>query len=112
MMSKAFLSLLVACTLAASPALFAQDDGSATSSPSAGTGSTSGGNGPQAGKWKAAFAQLGLTDAQKAQIKQIRASTQPGQERRQQIMAVLTPEQKVKLAAMIKESSANQGSGQ
>jgi Spy/CpxP family protein refolding chaperone len=41
--------------------------------------------------------QLGLSDAQKAQIKQIRQSTPKGKERRQEIMAVLTPEQKAQL---------------
>ena len=41
--------------------------------------------------------QLGLSDAQKAQIKQIRQNTPKGKERREQIMAVLTPEQRAQL---------------
>jgi Spy/CpxP family protein refolding chaperone len=41
--------------------------------------------------------QLGLSDAQKAQIKQIRQNIPKGKERREQIMAVLTPEQRAQL---------------
>jgi Spy/CpxP family protein refolding chaperone len=41
--------------------------------------------------------QLGLSDAQKAQIKQIRQNTPKGKGRREQIMAVLTPEQRSRL---------------
>ena len=52
-------------------------------------------------KFKAALEQLGLTDAQKAQIKQIRATVTDRRERRQQIMAVLTSNQKEKLRQMI-----------
>jgi Spy/CpxP family protein refolding chaperone len=50
---------------------------------------------------KAALDQLNLTDAQKAQIKQIRATVSDKKERRQQIMAVLTPDQKAKLRELI-----------
>ncbi len=39
------------------------------------------------------FQNLNLTDNQKAQIKQIRETTPKGKERRQAIMAILTPEQ-------------------
>jgi Spy/CpxP family protein refolding chaperone len=41
--------------------------------------------------------QLGLTDAQKAQIKQIVQTEPKGQARRQAIIQVLTPEQKAQL---------------
>jgi Spy/CpxP family protein refolding chaperone len=41
--------------------------------------------------------QLDLSDAQKAQIKAIVQSTPRGKERRQEILAVLTPEQKAQL---------------
>lgn len=58
-------------------------------------------------RFKQAMAQLDLTDAQKAQIKQIRSSVTDKQERRQQIMAVLTPDQKTKLLAMIQERRAS-----
>jgi Spy/CpxP family protein refolding chaperone len=46
-----------------------------------------------------AMRDLGLTDEQKAKIKQIRDTTQPGEERRKAIEAVLTQEQRDKLAA-------------
>jgi Spy/CpxP family protein refolding chaperone len=62
-----------------------------------------GGQGQKFERFKEAMAALDLTDAQKEQIKQIRANTTPGKERRQEIMAVLTPDQKAKLFAMIKE---------
>lgn len=52
--------------------------------------------------------QLGLSDAQKAQIKQIRQSTPRGKERRQEIMAVLTPEQKAQLKQEIEQRKAQQ----
>jgi Spy/CpxP family protein refolding chaperone len=52
--------------------------------------------------------QLGLSDAQKAQIKQIRQSTPKGKERRQAIMAVLTPEQKTQLKQDIEQKKAQQ----
>ena len=54
-------------------------------------------------KFKAAMEKLDLTEAQKAQIKQIHATVTDKKERRQQIMAVLTPDQKQKLMEMIKE---------
>ena len=44
-----------------------------------------------------------LTDAQKDRIKQIRATVTDRKERRQQIMAVLTPDQKAKLKELIQE---------
>jgi Spy/CpxP family protein refolding chaperone len=62
-------------------------------------------------KWKAAFDQLDLTDAQKNQIKQIRSSVTDKQQRRQQIMAVLTPEQKQRLFQMIKDNRGAAQSG-
>src|SRR5580658_4523065 len=46
---------------------------------------------------KEVFAQLNLTDEQKQQIKQIRQTVTDKTQRRQQIMAVLTPDQKQKL---------------
>ena len=60
---------------------------------------------------KKAFAQLDLTDAQKKQMAEIHQNVSDPAERRQQIMAVLTPDQKAKLAAMIKaHREANQSS--
>jgi Spy/CpxP family protein refolding chaperone len=106
-MKKSLLSLALAFTLASSPALFAQSSGS-TNAASATAPSEDGGKGQRAEKLKAALEQLDLTDAQKQQIKQIRANTDPGKERRQQIMAVLTPDQKQKLISMLQEYRAQQ----
>lgn len=50
--------------------------------------------------------QLGLSEAQKAQIKQIRQSTPKGKERRQEIMAVLTSDQKAQLKQDIEQWKA------
>jgi Spy/CpxP family protein refolding chaperone len=106
-MKKFILGLIFASSIASAPLLLAQDDGTTnTTSPAPSDGD--GGYGQKAGKWKEAFAQLDLTDAQKAQIKQIRANTQPGKERRQQIMGVLTPEQKQKLIGMFKDYRSGQ----
>ena len=55
---------------------------------------------------KQAFEQLDLSNAQKAQIQQIRANTSRGKDRRHQIMAVLTPDQKAKLVSLIKARKA------
>jgi Spy/CpxP family protein refolding chaperone len=100
--SLLLLSLLI--TLVSAPVLSAQT--------AAGTNATSAtapsDNGQRAEKMRAALEQLDLTDAQKQQIKQIRATTQPGKERRQQIMAVLTPDQKQKLIAMLKDYRTQQ----
>lgn len=50
--------------------------------------------------------QLGLSDAQKAQIKEIRENTPKGKARRQEIAAVLTPEQKAQLKQEIEQKKA------
>jgi Spy/CpxP family protein refolding chaperone len=111
-MKKSCPLLSVALVIIAAPVLLAQDSTGTTSplsaSPSPGAADASGANGQRGEKFREAFAQLGLTDAQKAQIKQIRASTQPGKERREQIMAVLTPEQKQKLVSLFKEYRSGQ----
>jgi Spy/CpxP family protein refolding chaperone len=106
-MKKPFLFLTFACTALSSPLLFAQDAGSTSSSsePAQATGSD---NGQRTGKWKAILEQLDLSDAQKTQIKQIRANTQPGPDRRHQIMAVLSPDQKQKLISLLKDDQAGQ----
>ena len=52
---------------------------------------------------KEMLAQLDLTDTQKGQIKQIRATVTDRKERRQQIMAVLTQDQKAKLIQMFQQ---------
>jgi len=111
-MKTSLLSLVLGLNIASAPALVAQDAGntnSASATPPA-SGNTSGaGGGSQHGeKLKAMLEQLDLTDAQKTQIKQIRANTQAGKERRQQIMAVLTPNQKQKLIGMLQQYRAGQ----
>ena len=108
-MKNSILFLSFALVIASAPVLFAQDTGSSTS-PTAtpADGNRTSGDGQHTGKWKAVFGQLDLTDAQKSQIKQIRANTQPGPDRRQQIMAVLTPDQKQKLISLLKEYQAEQ----
>ncbi len=55
-----------------------------------------GGDGQRGQRMQQMFAQLGLTDAQKQQIKQIRQSTTDRQQRREAIMKILTPEQQAK----------------
>jgi Spy/CpxP family protein refolding chaperone len=105
-MKHPFLLLLFGGLITLAPVLRADD--ATTTAPASGTAISSGTatDGQQEArreKLKEAFAQLDLTDAQKAQIKQIRAATPAGKERRQQIMAVLTPDQKAKLIAMLKE---------
>lgn len=110
-MKKFLHSSVLALALLSSPVLFAQDatpDTPSSDTP-VGTGDTSGGA-QRGGKWREAFEKLDLSDAQKEQIKQIRTSTSPSKERRQQIMAVLTPAQKERLVAMIKAHRADQGS--
>jgi Spy/CpxP family protein refolding chaperone len=67
------------------------------------TAGSSDGQGQREERWKAAIAALDLTDAQKLQIKQIRSTVTDKKERRQQIMAVLTPEQKEKLRQMFEQ---------
>ena len=101
-MKKSLLSLAFVLTLVPLPSLFAQTSVS-TNAPSATAPSGDDGNGQRREKLKAALDQLNVTEAQKQQIQQIISSTQPGKERRQQIMAVLTPDQKQKLVAMLKE---------
>jgi Spy/CpxP family protein refolding chaperone len=96
-----FLCLVLAAV--AVPAV-ADETSSLSTQPSTATPATGStapeGQGQRMERLKAALAQLDLTDAQKEQIKQIRGSVTDRKERRQQIMAVLTPDQKAKLVAM------------
>jgi len=103
-MKNSLLLLSLIITLVSAPVLFAQTPGSTN----AAAATAPSDNGQRAEKMRAALEQLDLTDAQKQQIKQIRTTTQPGKERRQQIMAVLTPDQKQKLIAMLKDYRAQQ----
>lgn len=89
----------------------------ADAAPTPATGSTptpsepTGGKGDRGEKLKAALAQLNLTDDQKAKIKDIFTNVTDHKERRQQIAAVLTPDQKQKLKATIHERREAQGKG-
>jgi Spy/CpxP family protein refolding chaperone len=85
------------------PAVAQTDDDLADSTST--TASITTGNDPAQGHHHL-LAQLDLTDAQKAQIKQIVQSTTDKKERRQQIRAILTPEQKMKLRQLIRERRA------
>ena len=71
---------------------------------SGGPGTPAPGQGQKFGRFKAALAQLDLTDGQKAQIKQIRATVTDRKERHQDVLAVLTTEQKAKLRELIQAS--------
>jgi Spy/CpxP family protein refolding chaperone len=116
-MKTSLLSVIFAgAVLVAPPAQMTWADDTTTSGQTApATGSQD--QGPE--RLREAVAALDLTDAQKEQIKQIRANTPAGKERRQQILAVLTPEQKARLRQLILEhrdatqaggaSSANTG---
>ena len=90
--------------LSADPSTSAPADGS--------TNGAAGEQGQRGERWKAALAQLNLSDAQKAQIKQIRATVTDRKERRQQVLAVLTPEQKAQLKTLWQEHRAQTGTGQ
>jgi Spy/CpxP family protein refolding chaperone len=99
-----FATMPAAADDTTAPAQTAPSDGSTGNNPAAGA------QGQRLERLKQALAALDLTDAQKDQIKQIRASTTDRKERRQQIMAVLTPGQKARLMQMIKEHrDATQG---
>jgi len=66
-----------------------------------GPGTASGGPGAapgtQSDRIRGALAELNLTDAQRAQIMQIRATVTDRKERRQQVLALLTPDQRARL---------------
>jgi Spy/CpxP family protein refolding chaperone len=107
-MKISFLSLFLVGALMGLPQqMTLAQDSSTTGQTTPATGSTGGtgtctpGQGQRLEKLKAALAQLNLTDAQKEQIKQIRSTVTDRKERRQEIMAVLTPDQKARLIAMI-----------
>jgi Spy/CpxP family protein refolding chaperone len=98
-MKTFLLSVFAGVALVGFPlqAVLADDDTTTGQAPPA----TGAGQGKHAGEFRAMFQQLDLTDAQKAQIKQIRQTMPAGKERRQQIIAVLNPDQKAKLMEMM-----------
>lgn len=72
-------------------------------------GSASSPNGQRGQHMRQMFAQLGLTDAQKQQIQQIRQTVTDRQQRREQIMSVLTPDQRAKLEQLRAEHKGGLG---
>jgi Spy/CpxP family protein refolding chaperone len=112
--------LLLLCFLFTGTALHALCDDTSnlsadpsTSAPSDGsTNGAAGEQGQRGERWKAALAQLNLSDAQKEQIKQIRATVTDRKERRQQVLAVLTADQKAQLKALWQARRAQAGPGQ
>ena len=116
-MKTSLLSLLfigAVITVAPLPRVMAEDD-STSDQPASTSGSTnSGENGGQKQGFERlskVLGQLDLTEAQKAQIKQIITTVTDRKERRQEIVAVLTPEQKAKLRELLKEHREAKESG-
>jgi Spy/CpxP family protein refolding chaperone len=113
--SFCYVFLLGAALIAFSLQTTLAQDSASPSQTAPSTGSTNAGvNGtPTAGQghhFRAILAQLDLTEAQKEQIKQIRATVTDRKERHQQVLAVLTPEQKAKLRELIQTyRSGSQG---
>jgi len=112
MKASLFPLLLAGAALTVTPPQMARADDGTTPGPAASSSSTTNSVGAaQANgtrtqrleRFKEAFAQLGLTDAQKDQIKQIRASVTDRKERREQIVNVLTADQKAKLHELIRQ---------
>jgi Spy/CpxP family protein refolding chaperone len=62
-------------------------------------------------RMKAIFAQLNLTDDQKQQIREIRQTVTDPAQRHQEVMAVLTPDQKEKLKELFQQNRNNNGGG-
>jgi Spy/CpxP family protein refolding chaperone len=83
----------------------------ATSSSESTNPGTSGDQSQRRERLKQVLAQLDLTNAQKDQIKQIRASVTDHKERRQQILAILTPDQRTKLRQLIMQHGNEAQSG-
>jgi Spy/CpxP family protein refolding chaperone len=106
-MKRLFLPSVLSMMLLASAGLPAvaqtADDDLADSPSAASTGTT--GTASAQGRHHL-LDQLGLTDAQKEQIKQIVQNTTDKKERRQQIRALLTTDQKMKLRQLIRERRA------
>jgi Spy/CpxP family protein refolding chaperone len=84
------------------PATVLADDDTAPSQTAPSDGANPGpGAGQRGVNIRALLAQLNLTGDQKQQIKQIMQTVPAGPQRRRQILAVLTPEQKQKLRQLL-----------
>jgi Spy/CpxP family protein refolding chaperone len=94
-------------------AVVADDDGTTGQASSSGSTNSGETQAQRIERLKQALTELGLTDAQMEQIKQIRASVTDRKERRQEILSVLTPDQKAKLRELIQErkNGAQSGTG-
>ncbi len=108
-----FLFLIGATLTALSAQTVLADDGALSGQAAPSTTPADAQRAQRIERFKTAMAELNLTDAQKDQIKEIRANVADRMERRQQIMAVLTPDQKAKLRELIQEhrNGAQAGSG-
>jgi Spy/CpxP family protein refolding chaperone len=112
-MKTSFLSvLIIGTTCSILPTQISRADDTTTTGQSAsasGSTNSTGQAGPTAAqaqrmeRFNQMVAQLGLTDAQKDQIRQIRANVTDRQQRHQQIMNILTPDQKNKLQELRQE---------
>jgi len=110
LLEAALLAIAQQTALAQDSSATDQTDLSGGSTNSGATGTAGTGQGQRIERFKAAMAQLDLTEAQKEQIKQLRASVTDRKARRQQILAILTPEQKAKLRELIQaHRSQSQG---
>jgi Spy/CpxP family protein refolding chaperone len=116
MKTSLFCLFLAGSALAAASLQMARADDATTPDQTAGASNGASGTTPTAEqmqrfeRFKAALEALNLTDDQKAKIKQIRATVTDRKERRHEIIAILTPDQKAKLWQMIKEHrEENQG---
>jgi len=104
------LLLCLCVVLMASPAIAQTDDSTSPSQTTPSDGTNTGVDASQRReRIKEAFAQLNLTDEQKQQIKQIRQTVSDKTQRRQQIMAVLTLDQKQKLRQFFQQYRNNGG---
>ena len=111
MKTSRIVLFLVGFALIVLPARVALADDAAT--PAAGsTTAPATSKGDKGERLKAALAQLNLSDDQKAKIKDIFTNVTNRKERRQQIAAVLTPDQKEKLKTMIKERREEKNGGE
>ncbi len=102
-----FLAATTLTVLSMPTALLADAPATTGSTNSAAAAAPAAGQDQRMERFKEAMDQLDLSDAQKEQIKGIRATVTDRKERRQQIMAVLTPDQKAKLKELLPEHAAS-----
>lgn len=102
------LLLGLCAMLMASPQSVLADDTDATTQTAPADGSNTA---QRMERMKEVFAQLDLTPEQKQQIRQIRLTVTDKVQRRQEVMAVLTADQKEKLRQILQQYRANGGDG-